>query len=125
MRAIFSFNYNDILFVIAHQTYYMINVYHVLIISYLYPVLYHILPLSYPDHQTGPKRWCNIPLVAKILKYASPRHQTQFLMLSVYFTFRTPKLHNSMHKLNKTIVKSVIFAKIQSPVGVPPRLTTI
>jgi len=39
----------------AHQTYDMINVYHVLIISYLYPVLYHILPLSYPDHQTDPK----------------------------------------------------------------------
>lgn len=51
-------------------------------------------------------------------------HQTQFLMPEC-FTFRTPKLHNSMHKLNKTIEKSVIFAKIQSPVGVPPRLTTI
>jgi len=38
----------------AHQTHDRINVYHVLIISYLYPALYHILPLSYPDHQTGP-----------------------------------------------------------------------
>jgi len=39
----------------AHQTHDRINVYHVLIISYLYPALYHILPLFYPDHQTGPK----------------------------------------------------------------------
>jgi len=37
MRAIFSFNYNDILFII---------------ISFLYPDLYHIMPLSYHDHQT-------------------------------------------------------------------------
>jgi len=39
----------------AHQTHDMINVYHVLIISYLYPALYHILPLSYPDNQTALK----------------------------------------------------------------------
>jgi len=38
----------------AHQTHDRINVYHVLIISYLYPALYHIPPLSYPDHQTKP-----------------------------------------------------------------------
>jgi len=34
----------------AHQTYDRINVYHVIIISYLYPALYHIMLLSYPDH---------------------------------------------------------------------------
>ena len=39
----------------AHQTHDRINVYHVLIISYLYPTLYHILPLSYLDYQTDPK----------------------------------------------------------------------
>jgi len=38
----------------VHQTHDMINVYHVLIISYLYPTLYHILPISYHDHQTNP-----------------------------------------------------------------------
>ena len=55
MRAIFSFNYNDIcLLSCAHQTHDRINVYHVLITSYLYSALYHILPLSYLDHQTGP-----------------------------------------------------------------------
>jgi len=36
----------------AHQTHDMINAYYVFIISYLYPALYHILPLSYLDHQT-------------------------------------------------------------------------
>jgi len=40
----------------VHQTYDRINVYHVLIISYLYPALYHIRLLSYHNHQTGPKR---------------------------------------------------------------------
>jgi len=40
----------------VHQTRDMINVYHVLIISYLYPVLYHIMSLSYHDHQTDPKK---------------------------------------------------------------------
>jgi len=37
----------------AHQTHDRINVYHVFIISYLYPVLNHIMPLSYRDHQTS------------------------------------------------------------------------
>jgi len=39
----------------AHQTHDKINVYHVLIISYLYLTLYHIMSLSYPDHQTDLK----------------------------------------------------------------------
>ena len=38
----------------AHQTHDMINVYHVHIISCLYPTPYHILSFSYPDNQTGP-----------------------------------------------------------------------
>ena len=42
----------------AYQTYDMINIYHVLIISYLYPALYYILSLSYPDHQTVPLNVC-------------------------------------------------------------------
>jgi len=37
----------------VHQTHDRINIYHVLIISYLYPILYHIMLLSYPDYQTG------------------------------------------------------------------------
>jgi len=39
----------------AHQTHHRINVYHGLVISYLYLALYHIMPLSYPDHQTDPR----------------------------------------------------------------------
>ena len=39
----------------AHQTHDRINVYHVIIISYLYSALYHILSLCYPDHQTDTK----------------------------------------------------------------------
>jgi hypothetical protein len=38
-----------------HQTYDRISVYPIYIISCLYPIIYHILSLSYPDHQTGPK----------------------------------------------------------------------
>jgi len=39
----------------VHQTCDMINVYPVNIISYHYPVLYHILSLSYHVHQTDPQ----------------------------------------------------------------------
>ena len=39
----------------AHQTHGMINVYHGHVISYLYPALYHILSLSYLNHQTKSK----------------------------------------------------------------------
>ena len=36
----------------VHQTHDVINVYHVLITSYLYLALHHIMSISYPDHQT-------------------------------------------------------------------------
>jgi len=56
MRAIFSFNIMiSCLLSCAHQIHDRINVYHVLIISYLHPALYHIMSLSYSDHQTDPK----------------------------------------------------------------------
>jgi len=44
----------------VHQTHDRIYVYHVLIISYLYPALYHILSLSYLGHQTEPKSVCTL-----------------------------------------------------------------
>jgi hypothetical protein len=37
----------------AYQTHDRINDYPIYIISCLYPALYHIMLLSYPDHQTG------------------------------------------------------------------------
>src|ERR1044072_3257225 len=40
--------------ILCTQTQDMIRVYPALIISCPYPALYHILLLSYPDHQTGP-----------------------------------------------------------------------
>jgi hypothetical protein len=46
-----------IMFVIVHQTHDRItenNYYPAYIISYLYPVLYPIMTLPYPAHQTGP-----------------------------------------------------------------------
>jgi len=39
----------------VNQTWDMISVYHVTILSCHYPVPYHILSLSYHVHQTGPK----------------------------------------------------------------------
>jgi len=38
----------------VHQMHDMISVYHVTVISYLYPFSNHILSLLYPTHQTGP-----------------------------------------------------------------------
>ena len=49
----------------AYQTRDMINVYHALIISYLYPALYHILSLSYHDPQTDPKSARNLNYAIK------------------------------------------------------------
>jgi hypothetical protein len=37
-----------------HQTHDMISVYPIHIISCLYPALYHIISISYHDHQTDP-----------------------------------------------------------------------
>jgi hypothetical protein len=37
----------------VHQIHDMITVYPVYIISSYYPTLYHIMSVSYPDHQTG------------------------------------------------------------------------
>jgi len=49
----FNYNKNAIMFIIVyHQTHDMISIYPLYIISCLYPVSYHIISLSYPDHQT-------------------------------------------------------------------------
>jgi len=45
----------------VNQTWDMINVYPITILSYHYPVLYHILSLSYHAHQTDPN--CGRPLM--------------------------------------------------------------
>jgi hypothetical protein len=49
------------LFPNVYQTHNRIYDYLVYIISCFYPALYHILSLSYPDHQTGPK--CDIEIL--------------------------------------------------------------
>jgi len=55
----FSFNYNKImiyyLLSCVHQTYYIIDVYHVNIIFCLYPTLYLIISISYHSYQADPK----------------------------------------------------------------------
>lgn len=64
MRAIFHLIIMiSCLLLCAHQTHNRINVYHVIIISYLYLTLYYILHLSYPDHQTDPKLLSLTPLL--------------------------------------------------------------